>query len=143
MGTELGDDGVGMQSGWGGDGIEWGEGRVGLGGERGGRGCGRAMEERGGAPSLATFAPMRTETSIPFISSLMRFEMRIGPDSENSMPLMSETARQFFAMPVILGQMRPRNWWGRTKTSIVAPSQQCVRSGSATTFSVNLMPWPQ
>ena len=34
---------------------------------------------------------MRTETSMPFIASLIMFEMRMGPPSANSMPLMSET----------------------------------------------------
>mmetsp|Transcript_32486 Transcript_32486/g.76743 ORF Transcript_32486/g.76743 Transcript_32486/m.76743 type:complete len:244 (-) Transcript_32486:404-1135(-) len=62
------------------------------------------------ATSLATLAPMRTETSMPFMFSLMRLEMSTGPPFSNSMPLMSETARQPLAMPVIWGQIRPRNW---------------------------------
>ena len=38
------------------------------------------------APSLATLAPISTLTSISFIAFLIKFEIKIGPDSSNSMP---------------------------------------------------------
>mmetsp|Transcript_49125 Transcript_49125/g.122033 ORF Transcript_49125/g.122033 Transcript_49125/m.122033 type:complete len:231 (+) Transcript_49125:484-1176(+) len=46
------------------------------------------------ATSLATLAPISTETSMPFISSLIMSEIRSGPVSLNSIPLISESARQ-------------------------------------------------
>mmetsp|Transcript_28828 Transcript_28828/g.77585 ORF Transcript_28828/g.77585 Transcript_28828/m.77585 type:complete len:222 (+) Transcript_28828:540-1205(+) len=93
------------------------------------------------AASLATLAPMSTDTSMPPISSLMRLEMRMGPSSLNSMPLMREQARAPLAwLPLILGQMRVRNWWGSTKMSSVASCTALSRSGSATTLSVNFTP---
>ena len=92
------------------------------------------------ATSLATFAPINTETSIPFIASLIMFEIKMGPPSSNSMPLIRESARAPGAIVVICGQMRPRNWCGSTKTRSVASVHALARSGSATMFSVNLMP---
>ena len=77
---------------------------------------------------------------MPSMASLIMFEMRMGPPSSNSMPLMSESARHPLAIVVICGQMRPRNWWGSTKTSSVASVHAFARSGSAMMFSVNLMP---
>ena len=85
-------------------------------------------------------APISTDTSIPPISSLIIFEISSGPSSSNSIPLISETARQPGAIPVIFGHVRARNWCGITKTSIVASFTALVTSGSAITFSVNLMP---
>mmetsp|Transcript_8613 Transcript_8613/g.25309 ORF Transcript_8613/g.25309 Transcript_8613/m.25309 type:complete len:484 (-) Transcript_8613:110-1561(-) len=92
------------------------------------------------ATSLATLAPISTEVSMPPIESLMMPEMRRGPPSSNSMPLISEMALQSGPSSAVCSASNLRNWCGVTKMSSVAPLTALMMSGSATTLLVNVLP---
>mmetsp|Transcript_5874 Transcript_5874/g.13671 ORF Transcript_5874/g.13671 Transcript_5874/m.13671 type:complete len:205 (-) Transcript_5874:126-740(-) len=71
----------------------------------------------------------------------MMSEMSTMPLSSKSMPLMAESALAPGATEALIaGISGLRNWWGRQKQTIVAPSTAFSSDGSATTLGVNLAP---
>mmetsp|Transcript_25787 Transcript_25787/g.59365 ORF Transcript_25787/g.59365 Transcript_25787/m.59365 type:complete len:235 (+) Transcript_25787:676-1380(+) len=96
------------------------------------------------ATSPAMLAPIRTPHRNPGPKlEAMEREIRVGRRavSSKSRPLIRLTPRQDgCTTPVSWGRRRGKNWWGRTKTSSVAPSAAFLRSGTATTLSG--MAWP-
>mmetsp|Transcript_1949 Transcript_1949/g.4728 ORF Transcript_1949/g.4728 Transcript_1949/m.4728 type:complete len:242 (-) Transcript_1949:87-812(-) len=93
------------------------------------------------ATSLAMLAPISTEMSIPPSLAEIRSEMSTRPLASKSRPLMRETPMQSEAtLPTIFSQRPPMNWWGMTKTSMLAPATAFSMQDSATRLVGSLYP---
>merc|ERR1719409_543783 len=91
--------------------------------------------------SLATLAPISTEQSAWSWSRMMS-EISTIPLSSKSMPLMAERhLTPGAAAALIAGTIGFRNWCGKQKQIIVAPSTASSIFGLATTLVVNLAPF--